>query len=377
MEELSTECIGVDISDKWCVIRGVDEVNGSVEVVTKAQIGTEANELRAYFESKEPTRVILEASTHSPWISRLIAEYGHDVFVVNPRRVQLISQNKYKDDQTDAELLARLGRADVKLLSPLEHREQNCQADLVKVRMRAVLVRVRTTLIAAVRGTVKSFGGRIPKCSSESFGRKAREYLPELIEETLQVMLSKIQALTATIKRLDRQIEQLSENRYPEVQRLLRIPGVGPVTALCFVLVLQSPERFETNRAAGAYVGLTPGRNQSGEKDPDCRITKAGDSYLRQLLVQSAHWILNFGQDSDLKRHGQKLLERGGKYARQKAAVAVARKLAVVMLTVWRTGKEYDPLYNTRRRQKQRADRTYQLEEQAPAEETSSAVTHC
>lgn len=366
MKELSTECIGIDISDKWCVIRGVDEVDDDVEIVRKTRVRTENEALRHYFESIEPTRVVLEASTHSPWISRLIADCQHDVFVVNPHRVHLISKNKYKDDQTDAELLARLGRADIKLLSPLEHREENYQADLVKVRMRAVLVRARSGLIAAVRGTVKSFGGRLPTCSSESFGKKAREYLPEtqIIQPTMELMLSRIQELTATIRKLDREIEKLLKERYPEGQRLQeQIDGVGPVTALCFILVFQDPNRFETNRSAGAYVGLVPGRNQSGDQDPDCRITKAGDSYLRQLLVQSAHWILNFGEDSDLKRHGQKLLERGGKHARQKAAVAVGRKLAVLMLTLWRTGKDYDPLFNARRQAEKNSDRSYQLDD--------------
>lgn len=346
MEQLSTECIGVDISDKWCVIRGVDEMDDNVEVSRKTRVGTEADELRSYFETIEPTRVVMEASTHSPWISRLVADCGHDAFVVDPHRVQLISENKYKDDPTDAELLARLGRADIKLLNPIEHREENCQADLVKIRMRAVLVRVRSSLISTVRGTVKSFGGRIPSCSSETFGKKARDHLPELIRDTMVVMLSKIQALTTTIRRLDNEIEELIERRYPEANLLLQIDGAGPVTALCFILVLQDPERFDTNRQAGPYIGLAPGRNQSGDQDPNCRITKAGDKYLRKLLVQCAHWILNFGPDSDLKRHGEKLLERGGRYARQKAAVAVARKLAVVMLTLWRTGEDYQPLFN-------------------------------
>lgn len=366
MEQFSTECIGVDISDKWCVIRGVDRRDDAVEIVRKTRIGTEADELQSYFETIEPTRVVMEASTHSPWISRLVADCGHDVFVVNPHRVQLISENKYKDDQTDAELLARLGRADIDLLNPIEHREEHCQADLVKIRMRAVLVRVRSSLISAVRGTVKSFGGRIPSCSSETFGKKARDHLPEMIRETMEVMLSKIQALTATIKRLDNEIEQLIEHRYPETNRLLQIDGVGAVTALCFVLVLQDPERFDTNRQAGPYLGLVPGRDQSGDQDPDCRITKAGDSYLRKLLVQSAHWILNFGPDSDLKRHGEKLLERGGRYARQKAAVAVARKLAVVMLTLWRSGEDYQPLFNAGDADSnEEAARSYRLDDQS------------
>lgn len=350
MEELNTECIGIDIGDTWCTIRGVDEVDGEIEVVRKERIETESEELRGEFGELEPTKIILEASTHSPWMSRLLADLGHDVHVVNPRRVQLISQNNYKDDETDAELLARLGRADVKLLSPLEHRAEQQQADLVKVRARAVLVRARSSLVTSVRGMVKSFGGRIPSCSTETFGKKAREHLPDSLEETLETVLSEIQNLTAKIRRLDREIEQLCEERYPETKELREIKGVGEVTALCFVLVLQDPARFETNRAAGAYIGLCPGRNQSGDSDPDCRITKAGDRYLRSLLVQSAQYIMHQGPSCDLRAHGHKLRERGGKYASQKAAVAVARKLAVLMLRLWRTGESYDPHYNARKR---------------------------
>ena len=376
MDKINTECIGIDIGDKWCVVRGVDEVNGEVKVIRKARIETEDRELRAFFEGLNPTRLILEASTHSPWISRLLTDIGHDVFVVNPRRVQLISENNYKDDETDAELLARLGRADIKLLSPIEHREENCQADLVKIRARAVLVRMRSSLIASVRGSVKSFGGRIPSCSAESFGKKAREHLPEMIRDTMELMLSRIQELTVTIKRLERELEELGEQRYPEVQRLLQIPGVGPVTALCFVFIIQQPERFESNRSVGAYIGLCPGRNQSGEQDPDCRITKAGDGYLRQLLVQCGHWILNFGADSDLKRKGQRILDRGGKYARQKAAVAVARKLSVLMLTLWKTGKEYEPLYHTSRQEEEQKkyQRTYKLDAQSVDSQADNAA---
>lgn len=367
MEELNTECIGMDIGDKWCVIRGVDAIEKKIQVVRKERVECTQEEIESYFKKLGPTRVVIEASTHSPWISRLLDRLGHDVVVANPRRVQLISQNKYKDDETDAELLARLGRADADLMSPIEHRPEQRQADLVYIRMRAVLVDARSSLVTAVRGQVKSFGGRIPTCSTATFGKKAREHLPEILKEPLELVLAEIQQLTARIKQLEKKIDTLAEEKYPAAEHLSQIKGVGKLTALCFVLVCQDPENFRTNRSVGSYTGLCPGRNQSGNSDPDCRITKAGDKYLRKLLVQNAHWILTFGELSDLKIHGQKIIDRGGKHARSKGAVAVARKLAVLMMHMWRTGDDWDPLYNA----KKRGDRIYQLENSQPETATT------
>ena len=132
-----------------------------------------------------------------------------------------------------------------------------------------------------------------------------------------------------------------------------QVEGIGPLTALTFVLTLEDPHRFKKSRSVGAYLGLVPATDRSGERDPQKRISKEGDQMLRKLLVGSAHYVLGpFGSDSDLRRHGQKIASRGGKNAKKRAAVAVARKLTVLLHRLWVTGEVYDPLYNANRSQK-------------------------
>ena len=146
-------------------------------------------------------------------------------------------------------------------------------------------------------------------------------------------------------KEQDRQIREAC-GRYPETQWLLQVQGVGPVTALAYVLTLEEPTRFEKSRTVGAFLGLTPRRDQSGQSDKQLPITKAGNTYLRQLLVNCAHYIMGpFAQDSDLRRYGERIASRGGKNAKKRAVVAVARKLAVLLHRLWQDQSTYQPLY--------------------------------
>jgi transposase len=205
-------------------------------------------------------------------------------------------------------------------------------------------------LINHVRGTVKSFGARLPKCSAESFHRKAADALPSKLAETLEEVVETIGSLTETIRDYERRIERVCKESYPQETGLLRqVPGVGAITSLTFVLTLEDPERFEKSRAVGAYLGLVPGKDQSGESDPGRPISREGDKMLRRLLVSSAHYILGpFAPDCDLRRHGEKIAERGGKNAKKRAVVAVARKLSVLLHRLWITGEAYEPLRNAR-----------------------------
>jgi transposase len=299
-------------------------------------------------------RIAIEAGTHSPWVSRLLEECGHEVLVANARKLRLIYANKRKTDEMDAENLARLARLDPKLLYPLKHRGQECQAHIAIVRSREALVGTRTQLVNHVRGTVKSFGGRLPKCPARSFHKRASEHIPEALLAALGPILEQIGSLTERIRQYDRQLEAISKEHYPETDLLRRVEGIGPLTALTFVLTLEDPHRFEKSRSVGAYLGLVPATDRSGDSDPQKRISKEGDQMLRKLLVSSAHYILGpFGSDSDLRRHGEKIASRGGKNSKKRAAVAVARKLSVLLHRLWVTGEIYDPLYNTRRRAQQ------------------------
>ena len=296
--------------------------------------------------SAEPCRVALEAGTHSGWVSRLLEGLGHEVLVGNPRKLRAIWDSDKKDDTHDAEMLARIGRVDPKLLYPIRQRSAEAQCDLSIIKSRDILVKLRSTLCAHVRGLVKSSGHRIRKCSTESFHRRATEEVPAELRTGLEPIIKSIEEISARIHHYDTLIEKVSEEKYPETQMLRSIKGVGPITALAFLLTLETPERFKNSRQVGPFLGLVPRRDQSGKVDKQLGITKAGNAFLRRLLVGCSQYIMGpFGPDCALRRFGLKLAERGGKNAKRRAVVAVARKLAVLMHKLWVSGVPYDPLY--------------------------------
>lgn len=338
---------GFDLGDRWSLVLGLD---GEGEEIERKRIRTRKKDVKKHFEQHPGSRVALEAGTHSGWVSRLLKKLGCEVYVANSRQIPAVTHAVRKSDYRDAEMLARLARFDPKLLKAIRHRGEEQQRDLVKLRAREQLVQSRSRLVNSVRGHGKQFGVRIKKCTTRSFPGVARQSLTEELKEAVGGLLVSIQALSDQIDRYDREIRRLCEEEYPETGVLLQIRGVGELTALAFVLVMQSPEYFRTNRQAGPYLGLVPGLRQSGDSNPELRISKAGNGLLRRLLVQCGNYILGpFGQDCDLRRHGEKRLARGGKWARKRAVVAVARKLAVLMLRLWRTGEVYEPLYNAQR----------------------------
>src|SRR5215203_616910 len=257
--------------------------------------------------------------------------------------------DKRKNDKLDAENLARLARLDPKLLYPLKkHRDENSQAHLALIRSREALVGSPTQLINHVRGAVKSFGARLPKCSARSFHKKKKkkvaEHLPKELTPALGALLETIGELTERIREYERKLEEIAKEHYPETGILRQVGGVGALSALSFVLILEDPSRLKKSRAVGAYLGLVPGEDRSGESDPQRRISKEGDEMLRRLMLSSAHYILGpFAHDSDLRRHGLKIAERGGKNANKRAVVAVARKLSVLLHhSLWVTGELYE-----------------------------------
>tara|TARA_B100000809_G_scaffold33365_1_gene29142 strand:- start:551 stop:1609 length:1059 start_codon:yes stop_codon:yes gene_type:complete len=339
MNEYSTY-LGIDLGDKWNYCCLLDQEG---EVVRAFRVRCRSKELGELFEDIEVSVVAIEACTHSPWISRLAEAAGHKVLVGNPRKLRAIYDTEYKDDARDAEMLARLARFEPRLLHPIQHRVEQAQTDMVMLKARHALVSSRTKLINAVRGLLKSFAIRAEPCSTECFHKRVRALIPENLRGALFPLLETIARLTAGIRAYDKAIEQLSEERYASEMELLRsIPGVGPLTSLCFVLTLEEPGRIKRSRDVGAYLGLVPKRDQSGEVDKQLRITKAGDKYLRQLLVSSSHYILGKNRpDTALRRWGLKLAERGGKNAKKRAVVAVARKLSVLLHRLWVTGEFY------------------------------------
>jgi transposase len=258
--------------------------------------------------------------------------------------------SRRKDDRIDARTLARLARIDPQLLSPVQHRSAQAQMHLTVIRARAGLVSARTALVNTARGLAKSYGERLRKCGTQQVRRDLAMGLSTELREALEPLLREVESLNERIKEYDRRIEQIAKKDYPEVELLQQVKGVGELIALTYVLTIEDPHRFRKSRDVGCFLGLRPGRRNSGQSEPQMHISKEGDRYLRTLLVQGAHYILGpFGEDSDLRRWGQKLAERGGKNAKKRAVVAVARKLAVLLHRLWVSGEVYEPLRNSQK----------------------------
>jgi len=287
----------------------------------------------------------METGTHSPWVSRLVTALKHPVIVANARKLRAISQSQTKSDREDAQMLARLGRADPKLLSPVRHRSEATQRALVRLKVREALVRSRVNQINSVRFLLKSLGVFVSSSiKAMAFTRKVRVQLSPADTALVEPLLAAVDAINAQVKALDAELETLAGETYPATARLRQIPGVGPLTALCFVLTLEDPRHFDHARSVGPYLGLVPRRDQSGQTDKQLGITKAGHVQLRCLLVNCAHYILGpFGPPCALRTAGERLATRGGKSAKKRAVIAVARKLAVTLFVLWKTGADYRP----------------------------------
>jgi transposase len=335
--------IGIDIGDRWSHYCILDEEGEAVE---EGRFRTTATSVGRQFQDVPAARIAIEAGTHSIWISEQLARYGHEVIVANVTELHAIVRNVRKTDQVDAEKLARYARLDPRILRPITHRSVEAQQELTVVRARDVLVRLRTAAVNAVRGLVKPCGVRLPSSSTSCFGKRSRAVLSGALLRALSPLLEQIEQLSEQIKQYDQTILEMSRVSHPETQALQTVHGVGPVTALTYVLTLDDPHRFERSRDVGCYLGLRPRRDQSGSRDPQLGITKAGNVYLRKLLVECANYILGpRGQDSALRRWGLQLAGKGGKNARKRAIVAVARKLAVLLHRLWITQSPYVPFY--------------------------------
>ena len=339
--------IGLDLGDRnswYCVL---DEAG---HIQQEQRVRTNAKALQEVFGAMPHSRIALEIGTHSPWISRLLRELGHEVIVANARQVRLIGESRQKDDRLDAQTLARLARIDPQLLYPVKHRSAQAQADLTLIRARAGLVRARTALVNTARNLAKSYGERLRGCNVRNMNPEKAEQLSPELQTALEPLLDEIESLSERIAEYNDRIEALAQESYPQVALLKQIKGVGTLIALTFLLTLEDPHRFRKSRDVGGYLGLQPGRRNSGQSEPQMHISKEGDPYLRTLLVQGAQHILGpFGVDCDLRRWGMKLAERGGRNGKKRAIVATARKLAVLLHHLWVSGEVYEPLHNSSR----------------------------
>jgi transposase len=277
--------VGLDLGGRYTQVCVMDAAG---EVVEESRVRTGPDAIGQHFAGRSRMRIALEAGAHSPWVSQLLESHGHEVYVADSRRLPLISSSVSKDDRRDAEMLARLVRSDPQLLSPIHHRPEQVQADRMTLQSRDALVQARTALINRVRGLVKPFGVKIGRTSTRCFATKARERIPEQLGEAVSPLLRMIEELSQEIRKSDRLVEKIARERYPVTELLTQPNGVGTLTALAFAVTIVDPRRFRKSRTVGSYLGLRPRRSASGESDPQLRITKAGDPWMRRLLVQSA-----------------------------------------------------------------------------------------
>ena len=208
--------IGLDLGDRnswYCVL---DEAG---QIQLEQRVRTSAKALQEVFGAMPRSRIALETGTHSPWVSRLLSELGHEVIVANARHVRLIWESRKKDDRLDAQTLARLARIDPKLLCPVKHRSARAQADLSVIRARAGLVRARTGLVNTARGLAKSYGERLRGCNVRNMNpEKAKGWSPEL-QQALEPLPSAIEELSERICEYNDRIEALAQESYPQVAR--------------------------------------------------------------------------------------------------------------------------------------------------------------
>lgn len=345
--EANSLVIGIDLGDRsssYCV-----RVREDRRVVLEGVVATSAPAMLELWEGLRRQLMVLETGTHARWVAQLLELMGQEVIVANARKLKLISENNQKSDRVDARLLSELGCTNVEWLHGVYVRSDAWHRDLLVVRARQALVEVRTGLINQIRGTAKSYGSRLAKCGAEKFATVAEE-APEALQPAIGGVVATLREVDEQVGEYDRQIEAMCAEKYPQTGWLRQVKGVGPVTALTYVLTIEDVHRFEHSRDVGAYLGLVPKKRQSGARDPQLGISKTGDEMLRKLLVNCAHYIIGpKGPDSDLRRWGLELVAasvRAGKKqgASKRAAAAVARKLAVLLHRLWVEEAEYQAL---------------------------------
>jgi transposase len=335
--------IGLDLGDRTTQVCVLDSEGG---IVGETVLPTDRDSLEVLFNQVAGVRarVVCEVGSQSRWVQKFARECGiDDSIATNPRKLRLISDSLKKSDRSDAYVLARAGQSMPELLSPIEHVSDEIYADRALLESRDQLVQMRTRLVTRIRALVKTSSKKLERCSPESFHHKAPEHIPEHLRPACKPLFSMLEALEPQIRQIEKELRKLIRQKYPIAAKLQEIAGVGCIVALSFVLTVGDPSRFGDARAIGAYFGLTPRKQQSGNSNPQLGITKAGNRGMRCRLVLAAHCLLARGEDCALKRWALKLCERGGRNAKKRAIIALARKLAVIMLAIWRNDSAYDP----------------------------------
>jgi transposase len=330
---------GLDISDKSthvCV------VNGSGDVVWSGACATDPGVIAKTLKARAPGlgRVVLETGTLSSFLYHGLVERGVPVTCICARHAKgVLSARVNKSDPHDAEGLAQMARTG--WFKAIRIKAEATHMDRARLKIRDQLVASRVALAGQLRGLLKLFGLRLGQVTTPN---KRRERLcalftqkPEL-EPILAPLIASLEALEAQIRLASRQLaDQAAAD--PVAARLMSVPGVGPITALVFKTSIEDPDRFARGEDAGAFAGLTPRRNQSGERDHKGRISKAGDRLLRCALYEAANNLLvRVKRPNALQTWGKALAQTKGP---KRARVAVARKLAILLHRLWQSQTEF------------------------------------
>lgn len=343
--------IGVDVSDrtsKICVMRKIP--GGERKILVETTCATTAEgfaEAFARFDRSWP--VVFETGTHCRWMDTCFRKLGFKGIVANPGKIPSITKSNTKNDRNDARELARLAIADPEMLHPVFLRDEIFQKMLRYHHARNMLVSQRTQTINQIRGFAKSIGYRIECKTTEGFHNQSKALWPKELEEVAWPLMDSLETTNLKIKAYDKMIEKLAEE--PEfkdmVERARVLYGIGIIGSTVLIATIGGrPDRFEHSRDVGAYLGMIPKQDQSGEVDKQLHITHAGSDICRTALVECAGVaMMSNAPDTDIKLKGLRISMRGGKIAKRKAKVAVARTMAVTIVALLKDmTKEYVPL---------------------------------
>ena len=374
--------IGADVSDrttKICVMTKAE--GGERRIVLETTCATTKagfEEAFAKFDRSWP--VVFETGTHCRWMDRLFKKMGFKTIVGNPGKIPSITKSNTKNDRNDARELARLAIADPAMLHPVFLRDEVYQQMLRFHHARNVLISQRTQTINQIRGFAKSMGCRIEGSSTEKFHELSKADWPKELEECAWPLMGVLKTIALKIKAYDKLIARLAERPEfkPMVERVSVVYGVGIIGSTVFVAAIGGrPDRFDHTRDIGAYLGMIPKQDQSGDGDKQLHITHAGADIVRTALVECAGVVMmEKAKDTDLKLKGLRIAMRGGKIARKKAKVAVARGLAVTMLALLQhPEREYVPLSEEGKKgfERYRAEMEYLAMQKASRKEKTAA----
>lgn len=335
-----TTTVGLDIGDRRITAFVIEPTgDGRLEELS----ATIAGMTEFFNDLPNASLIAMEATTNSVWIDDLADSLGHLPIVATPARLNDLYPKRNRDDQSDAERLARIAQVDPMILLPVEHRSRQMEQDYTLFQARERLVEHRTALNNFVKNKAKSFGARLPGGRPENLPRVGRDNLPASVLEVVEGTLNEMESLNAEIKRYDKLIKKAAV-RYPVVKDLLTsIPGVGTSTALIYVLALQDWRRFPGTREVKSFLGLAPRLKRSEDRKRELGYITSHPIARRYLIQAASYHLWMHKQETDLQKWGRRLADRKGEDGRKIAQFSTAGKIAGLLWRLWKDGMLYMP----------------------------------